>query len=598
MGELQERRTGSVKATANMFGERVSAFKKPPQIPKTSSRTRETRTESKLKGSRDFEPDESELIDAKNKANDLNLKIEQSNSRAKAQMEYLEKLKETRRGEGDWGTRSKNHQCEEVMKELEDLKEELRKLKVGMASLMEEKRRAEKEIDESNLKAKSCSSSVEAIKKEIEEINEEHVLVELARIEAVKEYEAIESNRKDEAEKHSAVMEESRTKIDLLNQETNAAKELETKLATTTSDVNMLNELKQVKEMGNMMEGEGKEESDDPNLLYSITKEVESAKKELASLREESFKFMASMDIIRTELRNLSAETARARKREEKADFTIQNLNAKLLRGKDKLEAATLAEEKAKSIVANLSRTLEQLKTETETAKKEKILIDEETANIKAEINKTESEIDLSEERLQVAFEELESIKSSEAKALEELQKLIENTMRNRAAASQRGSKITISKFEYEYLRGRAAGAEEIADKKVAAAQAWIEALKASEKEILIKTEMAKKENRELRIEEELQMNRIEESLPAKNRAESESENLWQKYEGKTAASSAKSTYRNGKTTPSRRGKPRKSASPSVRGTPRSASFSVRRKPKPMPNLAKFFSGKSSDGNM
>lgn len=528
--------------------------------------------------------------------NDLNLRIEQSNSRAKAQMEYLEKLKRgSRRGEGR--RRSKSYPSVELMKELEIVKGELDKLKLEMASLLEEKRRAEKETEASDLKARSNKVAAEALEGEIEEINEEHVLAELARIEAIREYETIESQRKNDSEKHEAAMEESRRKMDDMHNEIDASKDLVTKLAMTASDINMLEgELKQVKEIGNAIEqgiiksvGESKcipqdgVGSNDPELLHSITKEIESAKKELASLREESFKFMGSMDIIRTELKNVSAEKARAKKREEKVDLTLQNLNAKLLRGKAKMEAASLAEEKAKSIVSNLSRNLEKLKAEADTAREENALIKEEADTVKAEIDKTESEIDLARERLQVAMEELKSIKSSEAKALEDLQRLIENTVKSRASASKQ---ITISKFEYEYLRGRAAGAEEIADKKVAAAQAWIEALKASEKEIQIETEMAKKEIRELRIEEEQRVNRMQQQqqpFPAKERVESESETQWQNR--------AKSANRNGNVTPFRRGKPRKSASPAVRGTPRSASFTVRRKTKVMPNLAQLFSG-------
>ena len=66
-----------------------------------------------------------------------------------------------------------------------------------------------------------------------------------------------------------------------------------------------------------------------------------------------------------------------------------------------------------------------------------------------------------------------------------------EMTMRARASASQQNSSIYISKFEYEYLTGHTARAEEVADKMVVAAQAWIEALKASEKEIPMQTEVA-----------------------------------------------------------------------------------------------------------
>ncbi|KAG5082371.1 hypothetical protein JHK82_052523 [Glycine max] len=65
---------------------------------------------------------------------------------------------------------------------------------------------------------------------------------------------------------------------------------------------------------------------------------------------------------------------------------------------------------------------------------------------------------------------------------------------------------ITISKFEYEYLTNHAASVEEIADKKVAAVEAWIEALKASEKEILMETKIAQRQLKESKLEQELEV--------------------------------------------------------------------------------------------
>ncbi|KAL3596867.1 hypothetical protein D5086_008504 [Populus alba] len=318
---------------------------------------------------------------------------------------------------------------------------------------------------------------------------------------------------------------------------------------------------------------------EDSPALKSITEELHAAKKELASIREEGFQFMTSMDIIRNELRDVTEETARLEKEKEKADITAQNLNSKLLRAKSKLETACAVEEKAKSILSSLSVTLEQLKTETELARKEKKLISEETANIKSEIHKTESQMDLTEGKLQAAILELQAVKTSESLALENLRNVIENTMRSRASASQHSSSITILKFEYEYLTGHTAKAEEIADKKVAAAHAWIEALKASEKEILMKIELAHRDIRETRVEEEQEIYRTESSL-------TEAENPQQ-------PSPRKSMEANGNQTPSRRSNLRNSGSPAVRMTPRSTSITIKKKGTVEPNLAKFFIGKS-----
>ncbi|KAG4982794.1 hypothetical protein JHK87_027543 [Glycine soja] len=77
--------------------------------------------------------------------------------------------------------------------------------------------------------------------------------------------------------------------------------------------------------------------------------------------------------------------------------------------------------------------------------------------------------------------------------------------MRETALTAQHSSMITISKFEYEYLTNHAASVEEIVDKKVAAAEAWIEALKASEKEILMERKIAQRELKESKLEPELE---------------------------------------------------------------------------------------------
>lgn len=537
---------------------------------------------------------ESELSTAKKMVKDLTLRIEESNSRTRAQIEDLEKLKMDKRREEEWN--SGNSQFEKVMKEVESIKQELSKLKLDMGSILEEKRRAEKETDSSMSKALSDSSSVEALTKEIEEINEEHVLVEVARIEAIKEHREIEAQRKEKAEKYSIAMEETRKKKQSMIQEIEDAKELETKLAITISDINGLeSKLKQAKETEKGLERKESlryqiesnfhkdDESGSTSLFDSVTRELEATKKELTSVEVERFEFMASMDIVRNELRHVMEEAATLKKKEEKADMAIQSLNSKLLRAKAKLEASSAAADKAKSTVSNLSLTLEQIKSEVETAEKERSLIIEETALTNAEVQNTETEIELADERLHAALQELKAVKSSEAIALENLKSIIQKTMRNRASSSQSSTTITISKFEYDYLKGHAAGAIEIADKKVAAAQGWIEALKASEKEILIKTDLSRRESRELRVEKERDVPKTEGSMPARRIAEDDFENWRQEKEPENLQPDENAfPKRSAKATLARRTKVRKSASPLVHGAHRSASFTVRRSKKEM----------------
>lgn len=555
---------------------------------------------------------ESELVNAKRTARDLSSWLKESDSKAMERKREIETLKKSTRKERRTLTFGKmeSQKYLEVKRELEDVKQELRMLKLDMAAVLEEKSRAQKQIQASRTKIVSRSRSLEAVKKEIEEANEEQVLVELAGIEALKEYGQIEAERRKEASRFANAIEQTRGKINDIADEIEHSKELESKLAITMADVDALqNELRSVKEMERRVQrndslGRSKSsfrrgEELVPSLsLQSATEELEAAKKELALVKEEGFQYMASMDIIRNELKHVKKETVRLEETEKKEDLTVQNLNSKLLRAKAKLEAVSAAEEKAKSIVSNLSLTLEQHKIEAEAARKEKALVVQEAATIKSEIRRTESEIDSTEKRLQAAMQELEAAKSSEALALEDLRSLIEITIGARTSVLQHSSTITISKFEYNYLTGRAVGAEELADKKVAAAQAWIEAIKANEKEILMKIDFAQREIKEMRLEEEKESYRMERSFSAKRTVERELQS-WRTKREKNATpenlqlSMHKKSMRgngNENLTPSRRPKFRKSVSPAGRNT-----FPVKKRTRVMPNFAKFFKGKTEN---
>ncbi|XP_043698551.1 protein PLASTID MOVEMENT IMPAIRED 2 isoform X3 [Telopea speciosissima] len=538
---------------------------------------------------------ESELYIARMRAKDLTSRIEKSNLKAKSHKYELEKLQK------NWSGKADNHLYAQVMKELKFVKQELSKLKLERDSVLEEKLRAEKELEASVSRLKFHSSTVETLRKEIEEINEEQVLVHLARIEAVKELGAVEAQRGMEASQFSEKLERTRNRIKDITQELGNAEELESKLAATISDVEVLqNELQLVKTM------DQRDEESQISLLQSITEELDTAKKELARIKEVGYQLMASMDIIRDELKQVSEENAQLRTLEEKTVLLVQNQKSKLLEGKSKLEDAYRAEDKAKTIVFNLSETLQKLQTETKDANKERELFSEEAASIRTEIQKTESDSELAEVMLQAAMKELEVVKASEAIALESLKTSTEKIMKARALASQHNSSITITNFEYQYLTSCAKGAKEIADKKVVAAQAWIEALRASEKEILLNTETAKREIRELRLVEEQEIYRTEKSMKMKRDIEEEPHNWEQHHEKNPEAKnmklekalSRKSIKNNGSLTPTTRARLRRPSSP---GTPllnRSTSITIRKRRLVLPNLVKFFARKKTKNHL
>lgn len=535
--------------------------------------------------------------------------IEESSNKAKARMRDIETLEKKGKNQQHGAmvvSRNENYEYAKVMRELEYIKKELFKLKLDVASVLEEKLRAEKEIKASSSKMIACSSKAEELRKEIEEANEEQVLAELARIEALKEFEDVKARKEREEKEFLSKLETTRKKIKEAEEGRDESKELEMKLAMTVSDVELLqNQLVLVTEMEKRVQGDESvkllegglrksgESEEDSTELQAVKEELEASTKELALIRAEGFQFMASMDVIRNELKHITKETARLKKN----DSSVQNLTSKLLRMKSKLEAASAAEEKAKSLVISLSHSLENLKTETDEAKKEKVLISQEIIATKEEIQRTDYEIDTSEEKLQGVMKELEEAKATEAYALEKLKTLSKTAMRERAKTAKHSSLISISKFEYEYLTNHAAAAEEIADKKVAAAEAWIEALKASEKEIVMETKIAQREFKETMLKEEREFYIKEKTVVARRVGSEEFDSLRKRDKNSSKnlqrAISRKSFKSNGSLTPAKRAKfQMSSGSPAPRHL---SPFTLKKRKKVIPNLTKLFSGKKNN---
>lgn len=419
----------------------------------------------------------SNLNKAKKKMKDISpLELRASNSKTKAQKQEIE----TGPSEEEILTADNmdDYQYAKVTRELEIVKQELVMLKLDMAAELEEKLKAEKPI-----------------KKEIEKENEEQKPLQLSKIETLEDHaNSTQDEREKKAHQISSKIEQTRKKLKDILLDLAHTRELEFDAGSDSLE-------------GIIASFQRQED---------LEKELEAAKKELALAKEEGFQYLTSMDIIRNELKHVIAEMSKFKQMEEKTNSTVENLNSKILQAKVKLEVVSLAAEKAKSIKTNLSLTLEHLKAEAENAKKEKDPVFEESANMEAEIQKTEFETHLVEERLRAAMEELKEVKSSETLVIENLNSLIENTMKARAYEPQNNSSITISKFEYEYLAGCTTKNEEITNKKVAASQAWIEAIKASEKDILIKRDLAEREIRGKRLEVEREAYRTKRSSSGK----------------------------------------------------------------------------------
>ncbi|XP_020097026.1 protein PLASTID MOVEMENT IMPAIRED 15-like [Ananas comosus] len=362
----------------------------------------------------------------------------------------------------------------DVFREAECIKQESRQfINCDAGSALEQSTEAEKEM---------YSGLADKLRIEMEEANVERVFIDLARAKAEREYTEIKAQREAEAAQFDRKIETTSSKIRSLSKELNAAKELEAELMATYQDLNALqNEMEFIKVMERS--SENKRLSDKLELASSQA-ELEAARKELLSLREEGFKLMAEMDNIRGESIEIAEEREQLVKSGKKREADLRSVNSNLHKAISKLELAASAEKRAGAVVANLSTALQQLQSDVAVAKREAELTNQEVSAIQEETAQMYLTIKFYEERLRDAAKELEAGKELEAVALEQLQTLTDSTMRERAIAALFCSTITLSRFEYYYLINHARSAQEVADMKVAAAEACTEAIQAREKEM------------------------------------------------------------------------------------------------------------------
>ena len=159
--------------------------------------------------------------------------IGESMYKAKAEMRDMAPLKKYVKPRND------DNQYSQVMTELEHAKRELFQLKLHVGSVLEEKLQAENEVKASRSSMLSFSRVAQKLTNEIEEASEEQLVVQLDKMDALNELRDIEK------------LQNTRNKLKEAIQAIDETKELEMKLATTLSDIDMLkNEFKFVKKTG------------------------------------------------------------------------------------------------------------------------------------------------------------------------------------------------------------------------------------------------------------------------------------------------------------------------------------------------------------
>ncbi|PNT70773.1 hypothetical protein BRADI_2g17580v3 [Brachypodium distachyon] len=240
---------------------------------------------------------------------------------------------------------------------------------------------------------------------------------------------------------------------------------------------------------------EVRDDSSPWTLQAAAEAELDMARTELESFKGEESLVLRSTERANRETARVAEEIGRIEEQEKKAGAQVQQLNARLVEARSRLAVVRAADKMADEMLSDLKAELQKLDEETEAAAKEKALTEEENRCAIDNAESVESEIAAAEQRIKVAVRELEAVRVSEAMETGKLKAVVESVMLSRlSGASLSSGNVTIPRFEYEYLTSRVEVVRVVADKKVAAAEAWVEARQAGEKEMIMRAEAIERE--------------------------------------------------------------------------------------------------------
>ncbi|KAJ7960956.1 WEB family protein [Quillaja saponaria] len=415
-----------------------------------------------------------------------------------------------------------------VINELDAAKQELRKIRQDCDSSLEAKVVAFKRVAEAEDAINANTERASELSKEISALQESIVQMKLATIQAQQQQANIFSEKDALRKSYKATLEESEKRLLALKKANNPelTRNLEAQLAETENEIGALR-----KEMENA-------KAMDLNSVKTVTLELDDAKEWLQKVAEEESSLRSLVEALKVKLEDVKKEHSELKEKEAETESIVGNLHVKLRKSKSELEACSAEESKARGASEELISTLNQFSSETENAQKEAEDMKNKAEELKKEAEVTSLTLEEAEKKLRVALEEAEEAKAAEASALDQIKVLSERTNAARASTSESGAKITISREEFESLSRKVEESDTLAEMKVAAAMAQVEAVKASQNEALKRLEATQKEIEEMKAATEESMKRAVMAEAAKRAVEGELRR-WREQEHKKAAEAA-----------------------------------------------------------
>ncbi|XP_022936419.1 WEB family protein At5g55860-like [Cucurbita moschata] len=412
--------------------------------------------------------------------------------------------------------------------ELDAAKHELRKNRQHSDASLEAKIAALKQVTAAEESFKTHKVKENELSKEILAAQESIEKLKLASLQAQQEQKKIFAEKDIQRRSYKAALEESAKKLFSLQKEIDPdiSRNLESQLSETMNEIG---------ELQKQMEDK---KASDLDSVKNVTSELDDAKGSLQKVAEEERSLHSLVEALKLELENVRKEHSELKEREAEAESLAGNLHVQLRKSKSELEAYLAEESKARGACEYMLSTLNQLSSETENARRGEEEMKKKAEELRKEAEATKIAMEAAEKQLRLAVEEAEEAKAAEARALNQIKELSERTDAARASTSDFGANITISKEEFESLSRKVEESDTLAEMKVAAALAQVEAVKASENEIIKKLGASQKEIEDMKTATVEALKRAEMAEAAKKAVEGELRR-WREREQKKAEEAA-----------------------------------------------------------
>ncbi|KAK9006103.1 hypothetical protein V6N11_035151 [Hibiscus sabdariffa] len=483
-----------------------------------------------------------ELERAKSMAEELTHKLktvnESKDSAIKATAAAKNKAKQIEEANSDIlpgpdGVRSQDletarEQYMSVIAELDAAKQELRKLCQDCDASLEAKITAFNQTEEAKDSAKVNIEKVGELSRQISSLQGSIGQVKLASLEAQQEQANFFAEKDRQRQLYNATIEESTKKLLALKNEFDPelTRNLEAQLLETVDQIGTLQ--KQIENA----------KASDWESVRTVTLELDGAKESLQKVAEEENSLRRMVESLKVELEHVKKEHSELKEKEGEMESIAGNLHVQLQKSKSELEAFLVEESKTRGACEEMISTLQQLTVDTENAWLEAEGMKKEAEKLKSEAEAARIALEEAGKQLRAALEEVEVVKEAEIRALDQIKMLSERTSAARSSTSESGANITISREEFESLSHKVEESDTLAEMEVAAAMAQVEAVKASENEVLKRLEATQKEIEDMKVATADALKRAEMAEAAKRAVEGELRR-WREREQKKAAEAA-----------------------------------------------------------